>query len=397
MTNLRIFFHWRSIISLRTLSLQKRGQFTFLLLLLLLRSFPLPFPFPFPCSMKYSLAFLTLSLSANHCFIITSEIWLSVRTITKIDCNYPSVLICANHLWLIRSGSKCCENLLSWYILDLDDAIHCSNKRKIMAKERRIQRFGVIKIHSVHWRSGLPYFLRLQIESFCKFRKGLLSVLPFLFDPCLQSLSSTRTNISQDHPPNGLWRLLSRRDLYSVPRFWRAFGETWSMTYLLSAAIKHLSERESQRRPAWSECNALFQPFRAPAKSWYFIFRLWCKWLITICGETPKNSDSLHAFVCRSMSIAWTESCRYQFPLASLGGCYERSLDTLCEPLSPIKTPASFSRHLLHSSSPGDWNFLEWKPIFQKEKVTCLCLHTSRDPTFSRCLSKMSDIFLARF
>jgi hypothetical protein len=33
----------------------------------------------------------------------------------------------------------------------------------------------------------------------------------------------------------------------------------------------------------------------------------------------------------------------------------------------------------------------------QKEKMPCLCLHTSRHLTFSRCLSKISNIFRARF
>jgi hypothetical protein len=54
-------------------------------------------------------------LSTNSCFIITSEIWLSIKITTEIDWNYLGVLVCSNYLQFVRSSSKCCGNLRSLY------------------------------------------------------------------------------------------------------------------------------------------------------------------------------------------------------------------------------------------------------------------------------------------
>jgi hypothetical protein len=49
-------------------------------------------------SMKYSRPFFMMSLSSNRCFIVTSEMWFSIKATMKIVCHYPGILICSNHL-----------------------------------------------------------------------------------------------------------------------------------------------------------------------------------------------------------------------------------------------------------------------------------------------------------
>jgi hypothetical protein len=61
-----------------------------------------------------------------------------------------------------------------------------------------------------------------------------------------------------------------------------------------------------------------------------------------------------------------TESRRYQFPVADLAEWHQRSLDAIREPLEPDQTSASSLWHLLHSSSPGDRNSLQWEPIVEE-------------------------------
>jgi hypothetical protein len=83
--------------------------------------------------------------------------------------------------------------------------------------------------------------------------------------------------------------------------------------------------------------------------------------------------------------------------MANLARCYQRGLEAIREPLSPSKTPASSLLHLPHSFSHSDWNFREWKPSFQKEKMTWRSSSTSRGITFVRRMFTILGIYLSRF
>jgi hypothetical protein len=92
-----------------------------------------------------------------------------------------------------------------------------------------------------------------------------------------------------------------------------------------------------------------------------------CKWFITICGETPKDSARFHIVICGSISVSWHRIASISISCGQSGRMSsERSGRPSRTSLTSQNTCIS-AQHLLHSSTSGDRNFLEWKCIFRKE------------------------------